>query len=163
MWMGPITLQPSQLTQEPGSPNVLFHSHLQLVTKLDILQSSPFSILTVITLFPNHLYPGFKQWPSRVSLSLNVHPPLLPPRRFFLVLSLDSICFPNKIHGQQAGPFGSGSCLLFCLNQTMFRVWFLDVPSRLGSTALDFGNALHRSLTQFYVSGKYLPIFQYLS
>ena len=44
-----------------------------------------------------------------------------PPKRVLLTGSLDSICFPNEIHGQQAGPLGPGSCLLFCLSPHPIR------------------------------------------
>ena len=58
-----VTLQPSSWVGNLGA-YVLFRSHLQWVTELEILQSSPFSILTVLILILNHLYPGFKPWIS---------------------------------------------------------------------------------------------------
>ena len=57
--MEPITLQPSSRVSNLGA-YVLFRSHLQWVTELETLQSSPFSILTVVILILNHLYPGLK-------------------------------------------------------------------------------------------------------
>ena len=57
--MEPVTLQTSSWVGNLGA-YVLFRSHLQWDTELEILQSSPFSILTVLILILNHLYPGFK-------------------------------------------------------------------------------------------------------